>query len=253
MTLQLEKFEEIRRDEENLNKFIDMLEHGYSFLSAECKHALGGFEGDDEDEEDDDSEVDPDMDLPTDDSRKDLTVREKIDITSFDEDDGEYFETQEQDEPVTFNPNNPNEPEKRKERKEIAIKELWRMIKQLSHPDKIMRFSAETKKQILAIFHESTEFHEDENVEGMVFSYVKLLILRGEPDKIPDYIEQHVNDRHRQIIRHMSHLMAKPFTPAILRWQEGDIKMAVRMFRQYLLEEELRKSMEQTDEEYFKS
>jgi hypothetical protein len=254
MTISLDKFEEIKTDEENLHKFIAMLEHGYSYLSAKCMHALGGVGDGTEEDDDSEEEVDADMDLPPDDMRRDIILAKIGALDDFDpnknrRDDNEYFEE------IEYDPNNPNEPVKKKEQQTIAIDELYRMIKQLSHPDKIMKFSAEDKQKIIAIFHESTEFMEDDNLEALVFSYVKLRIIRHEPHKIPDYIESFMRERHSQILRHMAFLMQKPFTEAILAWRDGNEAWAIVLFKRYLKEEarerELNRQREQSDEEFF--
>lgn len=256
MTISLDKFEEIKSDEENLHKFIAMLEHGYSWLSAKCQHALGGVNNrDEDDDEEDEEEVDADMDLPPEDMRRAIIKAKISALDDFDpnkgrRDDNEYFE-----EEIEFDPDNPNEPVKKEEEANIAIAEIYRMIKQLSHPDKILRFSAADKQKIIAIFHESTEFMEDDNLEALVFSYVKLRIFRHEPHKIPDYIESFMRKRHSQILRHMAFLMEKPFTPAILEWRDGNEAWAIILFKRYLKEEarnqELNRQREQSDDEFF--
>jgi hypothetical protein len=257
MTISLKKFEEIKTDEENLHKFIEMLEHGYSWLSAQCEHALGGMGDGIEEDGDDEEEVDADMDLPPEDMRRGIIKAKIAALDDFDpnknrRDDNEYFE-----EEIEYDPNNPNEPVRKKKEEEqtIAIDEIYRMIKQLSHPDKIMRFSAADKQKIVAIFHESTEFMEDDNLEALVFSYVKLRIFRHEPHKIPDYIESFMRKRHSQILRHMAFLMEKPFTPAILEWRDGNEAWAIILFKRYLKEDarqrELNAQREQSDEEFF--
>jgi hypothetical protein len=251
MTISRAKLEEIRQDEDNLNRFIELLEQGYSFLSAKCEHALGGIQ-DEEPEDDEEEETEPEFDIAEPNlTRKDIVLRKAEDLTAFDRDDNEYFETEE----VVLDPDGENEPVKKVKHKEVDIKELYRMIKQLSHPDKLMKYSAEQKQQIIAIFHESTEFMDDDNLEALVFSYVKLRIARNEPHKIPDYIEAYVRERHKQILRHGAFLMQKPFTPAILEWRDGNVAYAVILFRRYLIEkkkEEMRaKAAAEDDDEFF--
>jgi len=227
------KLEEIRVDEENLNRFIEMLEHGYSWLSARCNHALGGV-GDGEEEEAEEEETEATFDLPPEGCTALMKIKgedlKSFDRERFDEDDEEYFEDE------VVDPNNPNEPKKREEHQKVAIGELYRMVKQLTHPDKLLRFSAIDKKKLIDIFHESTEFMEDDNLEALVFCYVKIRMIRNEPHKIPMYIESYVRERHRQILRHMGVLMNKPFTPAILEWRDGNHNFAIIMFKHYLRE-----------------
>lgn len=255
--ISLEKFDEIKTDEANLTKFIAMLEHGYSWLSAKCMHALGGV-GDGTEEEEDESdfpeETEADMDLPPDDMRR-VIVQAKISaLDDFDPNKGRSFN--DDDEELEFFEENEPKPKKEPMDEVPAMQELYRMIKQLSHPDKIMRFSAADKQLILDIFHESTEFMEDENLEALVFSYAKLLIIRHEPHRIPNYVEDFIRKRHSQILRHMAFLMQKPFTPAILEWRDGNEAWAIVLFKRYLKEEarekELNRQHEQSDEEFFK-
>lgn len=254
--ISLEKFDEIKTDEANLTKFIAMLEHGYSWLSAKCMHALGGV-GDGSDEEEDEDfpdETEADMDLPPDDMRRTIVKAKIAALDDFDpnkgrsfNDDGEELEFFEEHEP---------KPKKEPMDEVPAIAELYRKIKQLSHPDKILRFSAADKQLILEIFHESTEFMEDENLEALVFSYAKLLIIRHEPHRIPDYVEDFIRKRHSQILRHMAFLMQKPFTSAILEWRDGNEAWAIILFKRYLKEEarnnELNRNAEQSDEDFFR-
>jgi len=249
MTISRAKLEEIRQDEENLNRFIELLEQGYSFLSAKCEHALGGIQ-EEEPEETEEETTEQEFDIAEPSlTSKDLVLYKAEDLTAFDrydQDDEEYFQMPD--------PEGENEPEKKKEHEAIQIKELYRMIKQLSHPDKLMKYSAEQKQQIIAIFHESTEFMEDDNLEALVFSYVKLRIARNEPHKIPENIEHFVRERHKQILRHMAFLMQKPFTPAILEWRDGNVAFAVILFRRYLIEkkkEELRAKRDSEDDDEF--
>lgn len=253
--ISLEKFEEIKTDEANLTGFIAMLEHGYSWLSAKCMHALGGV-GDGTEEEDDadfPEETDADMDLPADDMRRTIVLAKISALDDFDPNKGQQFDDEEA---LEFFEENEPKPKKAPTDEVPAITELYRMIKQLSHPDKIMRFSAADKQLILEIFHESTEFMEDENLEALVFSYAKLLIIRHEPHRIPDYVEDFIRKRHSQILRHMAFLMQKPFTSAILEWRDGNEAWAIVLFKRYLKEEarqrELNKNYEQNDDEYFK-
>nr|DAF93698.1 MAG TPA: hypothetical protein [Myoviridae sp. ctshb19] len=255
MTISRAKLEQIQADEETLNRFIEMLEHGYSWLSAKCMHALGGVTGEEEPEEDDEEKPDVEFDLPDEDMRRALIQIKAQDITAFDaprfdQDDNEYFE-----EEVVVDPDNPNEPEKRREKVDIAIKSLYKMIKQLTHPDKLLKYSADDKVKLIAIFHESTEFMEDDNIEAMVFCYVKIRLIQNEPHKIPGYIEDYVRDRHKQILRHMANLMAKPFTQAILEWRDGNYNVAIVLFKHYLKEkarlDELERQRTESDDEFF--
>lgn len=258
--ISLDKFEEIKTDEANIHRFIAMLEHGYSWLSARCMHALGGVgDGiyeDEENESDFPEETEADKDLAPDDMRRTI-IKAKIEaLDDFDPrkfEDPDYF-----DEPIEFDEFNPDEPAPFKEPTDEApaIADLYRKIKQLSHPDKIMRFSVADKVLIVEIFHESTEFMEDDNLEALVFCYAKLLIIRHEPHRIPDYVEEFIRKRHTQILRHMAFLMEKPFTEAILAWRDGNEAWAIVLFKRYLKEEarndELNRQHAQSDEEYFK-
>lgn len=255
MTISREKFDEICADETNLTKFIAMLEHGYSWLSAKCQHALGGVnDGTEEEDEEEEGEVDAEMDLPPEDMRRAII---KAKASALDDFDPSKSREHGSEEDLEFIENNPNEPERKAEQLTVAIGDMYRMIKQLSHPDKLLKYSAVDKQKILDIFHESTEFMEDENLEALVFSYVKLRIIRHEPHKIPEYIESYVRTRHSQILRHMAFLMQKPFTPAILEWRDGNEAWAVILFKRYLKEEsrksDLEREREQSDDEYFNS
>uniref|UniRef100_A0AB39CEG5 Uncharacterized protein n=1 Tax=Pseudomonas phage HRDY3 TaxID=3236930 RepID=A0AB39CEG5_9VIRU len=257
MTISRAKLDEIEQDEENLNRFIELLERGYTYLSAKCQYAMGGIQ-DQEPDDDEEEESEAEFDIEKDMSSKELMILKQevladFDRTNFAMDDNEYFEDSNVEQGI--DPDNENEPKKRREKVEIQIKELYRMIKQLSHPDKLMRYSAEAKQKIIAIFHESTEFMDDDNLEALVFCYVKLRIARNEPHKIPEYIEHYVRERHRQILRHMGFLREKPFTEAILEWHHGNEEWAIILFRQYLRDKKRQDEMEKQaaadDDEFF--
>lgn len=114
-----------------------------------------------------------------------------------------------------------------------SMKDLFRMIRQSSHPDKIMRFSTTTKEQILNCFHEAKEHMADDNYPAMVLCYVEIFLLRGDPRPINYYIWKYVKIRHTQIKANIEYIMAKPYMPAITAFRKGQIKAACVLFKQY--------------------
>lgn len=230
MNITLDDIEQIRRDEKTLKELIATIEEGYSFLSAQCQHAMGGHTGEDEAPVDDE-ELEDDLKIVDETARALMPLDQQI-IKSDSVVDTSLPENTEPDESIFFEGTESKKSEEKDDA--IPIKTLYRMIKQASHPDKIMRFSAEQKKQILECFHESTGHMEDENVEALVFCYVRLFLIRGEPKRITYWVWKYVKERHNQVKYHTSYLLDRPYMNAIKAWKNGDIELAVRAFRYYL-------------------
>lgn len=114
-----------------------------------------------------------------------------------------------------------------------SMKDLFRMVRQASHPDKIMRFSATTKEKIINCFHECKEHYADDNYPAMVLCYVEIFLLRSDPRPINHFIWKYVKIRHKQIKANIEFIMAKPYMPAITAYRKGQIKAACVLFKQY--------------------
>ena len=236
MNITLDDIEEIQRDDRTLKQLIVTIETGYSWLAAECKYAMGGYTGEDvesDDDEEEDDEETRDIKAVNRIAKGLIVIDQPLAVTDCDVDtsfpgvEDDYFE-----ETITFDGVESKKSDEKED--EIPIKTLYRMIKQASHPDKIMRFSAEQKKQILECFHESTEHMEDENMEALVFCFVRVFLIRGEPKRITYWLWKFVSERHNQIKHHMRYLNARPYMPAIKAWKRGDKELAIRCFKYYL-------------------
>lgn len=239
MNINIEDLDQIRRDENTLNELIAVIEEGYSYLAGKCAYAMGGVHDDEDEDEDDEIEF-------VDNLARGLMPLEKQVITS-DETDVDTDMPEDNDDIIFFD----GEKSSKKEslaKDVIPIKTLYRLIKQASHPDKIMRFSAVQKKEILDCFHESTTHMEDENLQALVFCYVRLFLIRQEPKRITYWLWQYVSERHIQILRHFNYLMARPFMDAIRAWKNGDEELAIRAFQYYLKHKEVTDAQEADDD-----
>jgi hypothetical protein len=239
MNITLDDIEEIQRDDRTLKQLIVTIETGYSWLAAECNYAMGGHTGENEDVDIDDEEEDEetrDMKSVNRIAKGLMVVDQPLAVTDYDGVDTSFPGIEDEftgdDDSISFDGVESKKSEEKED--EIPIKTLYRMIKQASHPDKIMRFSAEQKKQILECFHESTEHMEDENMEALVFCFVRVFLIRGEPKRITYWLWKFVSERHNQIKHHMRYLNARPYMPAIKAWKRGDKELAIRCFKYYL-------------------
>lgn len=114
-----------------------------------------------------------------------------------------------------------------------SMKDLFRLVRQASHPDKIMRFSAETKAKIIDCFHDAKEHFADENYPAMVLCYIEIFLLRGDPRPINYYLWKYAKMRHFQIEANLKYIMEKPYMPAITAYRNGRIEQAKKMFKAY--------------------
>lgn len=121
----------------------------------------------------------------------------------------------------------------KKDSQTFSLKDLFRMIRQASHPDKIMRFSAGTKEKILECFHDAKEHYADDNYPALMLCYVEIFLLRNDPRVINYYVWQYIKLRHIQIKTNIKFIMDKPYMPAIMAYRKGQIKAAVILFRNY--------------------
>jgi hypothetical protein len=115
----------------------------------------------------------------------------------------------------------------------FSLRDLFRMIRQASHPDKIMRFSAVTKEKILECFHDAEMHYKDDNYPGLMLCYLEIFLLRNDPRPINYYVWKYVKLRHRQILAEMQFIMDKPYMPAIKLYKVGRMDAAKRVFKAY--------------------
>lgn len=238
-------------EDQKRKALIEKVEMGYSWLAAKCAFAMGGF-GDKSNEEEDDEEEEEEENKELSDS-KELAIQTQIVESGFfvdlnmDEEEEEDHHFDGSVIPPSRETPPPDETP--------TMLMLFKSIKQLSHPDKIMRFSAADKQRLLDVFLEAKHFYEDENFDALAFCYVKLCLIRNEPQRIYPSVAKYVIVRKRQIDKHIAFIMQKPFMPAIIEWAEGNFAKATELFKEYLYAEKLQKKpipeSEMDDEDYF--
>lgn len=226
LNITLDDVKRIHEDQKALTFLIENVGTAYAALSAMVGHVGANFndtEDEDEDEfDDEDSENIKSLSksLMVVEQEKQLdSLRSGPDLTKPEYEDAIVFEgvksTKEEDNTVT-------------------LKMLYKMICQAAHPDKIMRFSAVQKKEIMDCYENAREHYEDENYEGLVLEYVTIFLIRGEPKRITYWLWKAVVERQRQIQLHFDYIMEKPFMPACQAYFKKDIPLAKRLFRDYL-------------------
>ncbi len=238
-------------EDQKRKALIEKVEMGYSWLAAKCAFAMGGF-GDksNDEEEDDEDEEEENKELS---DSKELAIQTQIVESGFfvdlnmDEEEEEEHHFDGSVIPPSKETPPPDEMP--------TILMLFKSIKQLSHPDKIMRFSADDKRRLMDVFLEAKKFYEDDNIDALAFCYVQTCLIRNEPQRIYPAVAKYVIVRKKQIDKHIAFIMQKPFMPAIIEWAEGNFDNAVELFKQYLYAEKLQKKpipeSEMDDEDYF--
>lgn len=247
MKLTFADLQEIRDDEAKLKELTSLVHTTYAQLCALCKLDYSTATQSDDDDEDDDEE-----ELTLSASRelaivgdmlqlKDISSgKGLVHVSDLDEEDEDFQRMREAIEAAA----------KRKQDAEDSIefegtkstnndstvygmKDLFRMIRQASHPDKIMRFSANTKEKILQCFHDAKDHYADDNYPAMVLCYVEIFLLRGDPRPINYYIWKYAKERHEQILLNIRYIMQKPYMPAIQSYRQGNTKAAIILFKKY--------------------
>jgi hypothetical protein len=224
----LDDIQEIADDEDKLAALKLKIERGYAALCALCEHPM---EDDDEAEDDDEDE-----DVETSDSKELISLDKALKCvhTGLDL----------------------SMPKKKKKKRSLSVdgtgrastkddlededpaemscRLLYKKIKQASHPDKIMRFSADIKKQILECFFNAKKYYAEEDVSALILCYIRVYLLRSEAFKITPKMYQLAKERHNAILHHMNYLAARPYIKAIEALYRGEKELAKRLFNAFL-------------------
>lgn len=107
-------------------------------------------------------------------------------------------------------------------------------IAQLTHPDKLMRFSAKVKEQLLEVFHASHKDLHDHNRAGLIYGYIHVRILRGESHKVPEELYSYVEDEYNWTSNQMQFILRQKFIPAVNAYCDGNQSLAKDLFLQYI-------------------
>ena len=115
-----------------------------------------------------------------------------------------------------------------------TCKTYAKKIAQLTHPDKIMRFSAKTKAELLDLFHHSLTDLEDHNHAGLVYAYIHVRILRGESRHVPEELYEIVEVENEWLTKQIQHILSLKFIPAANAYCDGKIPLAKMLFMDYI-------------------
>lgn len=115
-----------------------------------------------------------------------------------------------------------------------SCKMYARKIAQLTHPDKIMRFSAKAKAEMLAIFHQSKIDLEEMNRYGLIYGYIRVRAIRGELDRVPPELIELVENEYRWVVRQINHILGLPYMSAVSAYCEGNHHRAVMLFKRFI-------------------
>jgi hypothetical protein len=231
----LKDLQEIAEDEDKLAALKLKIERGYAALCALCAHPM---EDDDEAESDDDDEemsdskelISLDKALKCVHTGLDLSMpkkKKKKRSLSLDGKGGASTDEDADEDPA-----------------EMSCRLLFKKIKQASHPDKIMRFSADIKKEILECFFNAKTYYAEEDVSALILCYIRVYLLRGEAFKITPKMYQLAKERHNAILHHMNYLAARPYINAIEALYRGEKELAKRLFTAYLKKQKAEKAEE---------
>lgn len=224
--IELEDIEEIAEDERKLETLKEQIGRGYAALCGLCKEPLEDADEEEDEEEDESEEHDAT-------GSKDLLLIDQA--LALYEGDLPDLEMPKPKKVFVYDPDSDGD-EKGDEDAEmnLSCRALFKKIKQASHPDKIMRFSAETKKDILQCFHDAKLFYEEEDLAALVTCYICVHLLRNEKFKITEPMWKLVKERHHAILSHMKHISELPYVKAIQAYYRGEKELAIKLFKAYL-------------------
>jgi hypothetical protein len=255
MKLTFADLQAIRDDEIQLKKLTDIVHTTYALLCALCRLDYSTMNKPDDDDDDDDDEdvimsASRELIIAGDMSElSDLKMSLGKELAELENDAGLYDEHEfermrkaieermgtrterqaDDDDFIEFE----GQKSKKGDSYSYSMKDLFRMIRQASHPDKIMRFSAETKSRILDCFHDAKEHYADDNYPAMVLCYIEIFLLRGDPRPINYYLWKYAKQRHIQIEANLKFIMEKPYMPAITAYRKGNVERAKKLFKEY--------------------
>jgi len=225
----LDDIKDITDDEDKLAALKLKIERGYAALCALCSHSMEADDDDDEDDDDEDAETSDSKELISLDKALkcintglDLSMPKKKKKKRVLDVDG------------TGKAATKDGLDEDEDPAEMSCRLLYKKIKQASHPDKIMRFSAETKAQILDCFFNAKKYYAEEDVSALILCYIRVYLLRGEAFKITPKMYQLAKERHNAILHHMNYLASRPYIKAIEALYRGEKELAKRLFNAFL-------------------
>lgn len=112
----------------------------------------------------------------------------------------------------------------------------YKKIAQLTHPDKLMRFSAKDKVQLIAILHQAKEDLVSGNISALIFHYMHVRHIRGELHKVDQKLLEHAHRQFQWLNAQLKHLLSLPFIPAVEAYASGNIQWAKILFTNFISE-----------------
>lgn len=110
----------------------------------------------------------------------------------------------------------------------------FKKIAQLTHPDKIARYSSKLKAQLLERLYEAREEYKNRNLPGLVFCYVDVRFMRGEEHKVDPSLLKILEAEVEAINCQMQYIYKKPYIEAINAYLGKNVKLAIVLFKQYI-------------------
>lgn len=115
-----------------------------------------------------------------------------------------------------------------------SCKAYAKKIAQLTHPDKIMRFSAHNKAILLDLFHQSHQDLADNNHAGLIYTYIHIRIVRGESRFVDPVLFEIVESELTWATQQIQFILRQPYIPAANAYCDGKIPVAKMLFLEYI-------------------
>lgn len=112
----------------------------------------------------------------------------------------------------------------------IDAKALRRLIRQYTHPDKLVRASAKDKVKLINYFAES----ETEDYKELVFIFCMVVVITNNRNRILPYMPKLVAQYEYEIGYRINELLNKWFAEAAILFGQGKIAEAEKVFKSHL-------------------
>lgn len=85
----------------------------------------------------------------------------------------------------------------------FTLRQVFRKINQLCHPDKCKRFSYEDTKRLRQCFDEAQVAYQQDDLDKLELIFVRVCYLRDEPSRLSDNIIKSLNKRRMELAQEM--------------------------------------------------
>ena len=118
-----------------------------------------------------------------------------------------------------------------------TAKSLYKKVAQKAHPDRLMRFSATAKQNIVDEYHEAQKSYESSNVPRLALCLVKVMYYRNDSYRLLQHkavYENVVYGYLNFILDATREITSAPYMRAINLYQMGHERDAVLEFKRYM-------------------